>query len=186
MALGLTAWGGPDGQEMNPGGLPQHFYVGRVREATTFPDIVRRFEDVATDNREMVVVESDIVFGTNQGFFKMYVTQDSAGLEAESTGGTDGMSGKGMYKAFMPGDDPEVTARIRLMQNDSFILLVEQLDGRVRMMGSPLVYAKMVSWKHTTAKLDGTEVRGYEVTFRDFEQVVKYYEGVITEAVETP
>lgn len=181
MAKGLTRWTGPVGEEANPAGVAQYFYAAVVTDFDSIADITRTYA-AATDNADLVNISADHTFPIDKGFHKIYITQGTGKISHNQSGGVDGMSAINKFECFLPGDEDIVNAIIRLLQNNSLIILVPLLDGKFRQVGSELVYAKMVSYEGDSGDLKGSTVRGTKITIEDVDQYIKQYSGVITEA----
>ena len=179
MAVALGHMKGPDGLKDNPSGVTQKYYVAVKGDILTLPDI-QRDPNQASTNIEVNTIVDDILFDVDKGFIEVYSTKDTGKLTYESVGGKDGKMLMGKFEAFYPGDDNEASAKVKILKNNQLVILVEEMDGTIKLLGSVKQYADLDSFSKTTGNISGEEVRGFKLEFQQYEVWEMFYEGIIT------
>jgi len=162
----------------NMGGLKSILYFAPYNDFL----LIKEFK-TTTDPGDAVTIDGSHTFTSPAGFYSMYSTLDTAELVAKITGERDSRGLEQELKFFVPGNNPVLAELMRKAKNDTFIVLVEDINSTT---GSPLVYQLGIKGlpaelfgEYSTGKLSSGK-KGFEVTVKCFGNSMAYYEGTIT------
>jgi hypothetical protein len=126
---------------------------------------------------DSVTIDGSHTFLEGFGFLKCYATLDTAQLKLDPTGERDGRGYKAALEFFNPGSGKEAAEFMRIIKNESCIMLVKTPDGIVQQVGSEGLGAEIVG-SYDSGKLSGGR-RGTTYKAEAYQQGNQFYEGVI-------
>ena len=115
--------------------------------------------------------------GVKYGFLTAYATQDTAQLKLDPTGERDGRGYKAGLEFFNPGSGKPAAEFMRIVKNESCLMLVKTPDGIVQQVGSEGLGAEIVG-SYDSGKLSGGR-RGTTYKAEAYQQGNQFYEGTI-------
>lgn len=135
---------GPDGTEVNMGGVAQVAYLARIDDIATFAS-------AANNATNPYVLTQPHIMKSGTKFIKVYTTLDTGDLEFGSNGELDGKSFKPVFKFFYPGLTDDALQFINDSKNDKFLMIVELPDGKMLQIGSARFFVSLTgNFKTTT------------------------------------
>lgn len=176
MPLDYKDYTGPNGTELNMGGVAQIAYFARI-------DDIQTFAGTAANPANPYVLTTPHVMKPGKKFHKVYSTQDTGEVDFGSNGEQDGKSFKPTYKFFYPGFDNDSLAFINDVKNDKLLFLVELPDGQIIQLGSARFFMTVFgNFKTTTTSGRGRgtefEVMGYQPYIYVYNAAVPLTAGV--------
>ena len=153
-------WG--DGID-NPGGTQTIAFYAPLSAfaAGGIPKVPANPTDFATS----ITIPTEFVFNSQEGFRKIYLTEDTGMVEDEGVGEKDGKSWRNKFKLFHPGSKAAALGFARWINNTGCIFLVKEADGQVRIVGSEQFPAKVdANTITTTETTDGRKGMTMEVS----------------------
>lgn len=99
---------------------------------------------------QLVTVSANIVMKQGKVGKSIYCTLETGGLDCVLQGNLDGKSFKNSVKIQHPGSSPQLLGFMQYVKNGDVILLVEENDGQVRMLGHRSFPAKLESGSANT------------------------------------
>lgn len=158
----------------NMGGLKSILYFAPYNDFL----LIKEFK-TTTGAGDAVTIDGSHTFTSPAGFYEMYSTLDTAELTAKITGERDSRGLEQELKFFVPGADAALAELVRKAKNDSFIVLVQDINsGIIYQLGIKGLPAEMFG-EFSTGKLSSGK-KGFEVTVKCFGNSMAYYEGTIT------
>ncbi|RIV20540.1 hypothetical protein DYU11_21075 [Fibrisoma montanum] len=161
---------GPEGTEVNMGGVAQICYFARI-------DDIKTFATPAAAPANQYVLTTPHVMKTGKLFHKLYITQDTGEVDFGSNGEQDGMSFKPTFKAFYPGITDDALQFINDIKNDKLLFIVELPDGKMLQLGSARFFCTVKpNFKTTTTSGRG---RGTELEITCFTPYIYVYAAAV-------
>ena len=108
-----------------------------------------------------------------EGFVKMYATDTTQLLVGESVGERDGRTKKWTTTFFHPGNDAILEEWFDSAQNEEFIVLEQECDGKVWLFGTNCTGAELFA-AFNSGQRDGSGRKGYTVTIEYFGKRIFY------------
>jgi len=171
MAYTLAAITKPTAPDNN-GGTKKYFYLSDVTHITTFQPVM-----VWAAAGDEVRTTATHVWAANKAAAKIYITEDTGEVTAESIGSRDGRSKKVTFKAFHPGTYAEFAEAERNWKAMDGIVHVPLANGKMLQMGAPGEECEIIcSWKSNKRSGDGA---GFEIEVSCFANSLMFYEGTI-------
>ena len=140
---------GPAGTD-NSAGIQTHVYFIDQRDVATHPTFPKI--ETSTTLAELVTVDDNIVLKALKKAFSVEVTLEAGAGTSDSQGEIDGMSFKNGLKFLVAGNKANSDGFARLAKNGSFYVVYAELDGTIRLLGTPGYPAKMMSAPGTTGE----------------------------------
>lgn len=161
---------GPDGTEVNMGGVAQIAYLARIDDILTFAA-------PAAAPANQYVLKTAHEMKTGKKFIKIYTTLDSGDLEFGANGELDGRSFKPVFKFFYPGLTDDALQFINESKNDKFLMIVELPDGKMLQLGSARFFVQLTgNFKTTTTSGRG---RGTEFEAMCYTPYIYRYDATV-------
>ena len=135
----------------NTGGLAVTAYWAKHDDIESFPEPVASpatYEEVANASGTFTM-KAGKFFRTIKGDLEML------SLNNESQGGPNNLSNKASYKFQQAGHSPQLTGFIQAEAHEDLIFVIEDADGKKRILGSRLLPAKMESFAQNTGEKTG-------------------------------
>jgi len=151
MPIDITDIDYVDGDD-NTAGIGLYIMFAKLSDIATLPTPI---VDDSTKNgsfANLVTIAGNIVMKTGKVFRKIYVTLETGKLDHESQGDIDGHSFLNKVEFLIPGSKAEALGFAQWAKNSSLIMLVQEQDSTVRMLGHALYPAKMISAPGTTGQ----------------------------------
>lgn len=162
---------GPDGTEVNMGGVAQIAYIARIDDILTFA------APATTPGANAYVLKTPHVMKTGKKMTKIYITLDTGELEFGINGEIDGRSFKPQFKFFYPGITDDALQFINDSKNDKFLFIVELPDGKLLQIGSARFFATLTgNFKTTTTSGRG---RGTEFEAMAYTPYIYRYDAAV-------
>lgn len=162
----------------NMGGLKSIMYFIPYGDIDTIPEF-----KTTTGAGDTVTIDGNIVPATGKGFYELYTTLDTADLKAKITGERDSRGLEIELKCFTPGNTPAMAENVRRMKNDTFIVLVKDINSTT---ADPIIYQLGIKelpceifGEYSTGTLS-KDRKGFDLTIKAFGNSMAYYEGTIT------
>jgi len=160
----------------NMAGLRVFSYYALYHEIATFP--VPPTRDVATTYAELKTVTADFVFNTGGRFWKFQSTLEKSNLDGEAQGERDGKSSKNIVTLQHPGISAQMLGWLEEHKNSDLVLLTEDLDGKLRIVGAPGLPAGITDFK-TPGGMAVADPKHVQITIESIGHLAPYYEGTI-------
>lgn len=171
MPLTYKDYLGPDGTEVNMGGVAQIAYFARVDDVKTWAT------PSAAAGANPYVLTVPHVMQTGKKFNRVYITQDTGELDFGSNGEQDGKSFKPTFKFFYPGIGDDALQFINDIKNDKLVFIIELPDGKMLQMGSSRFFCTVSpNFKTTTTSGRG---RGTEIEVTCFTPYIYVYAAAV-------
>jgi hypothetical protein len=131
-----------------------------------------------TNFEQIGTMSSDIVLKANKGFKRLYFTDETASLDHEVVGETDGKAIKNTLDFFHPGDSAQLIGFLSYAKNKKgFVFVVKDKDCKERVFGNTCIPAKLATGKGGTMKKSG-ERKGTTISFEyTAADVAPYFTG---------
>ncbi|MBW6490838.1 MAG: hypothetical protein K0B15_06535 [Lentimicrobium sp.] len=159
----------------NMGGLTSEMYIGLSGHIATWPTLI---SNPQTDE-EAVTLQGSFAMNLDKHFIKVYSTPDTAKLEPENQGETDGQSFKQKGELFYPGTRKEAVAFARKINNArGCIIGIDPNTGERYVVGSkekPVYFKPSVSTGGAAADRRGVKLEFNSDSFLPF----AFYDGAI-------
>ena len=156
----------------NNGGTKKFFYIADVTEFTT----LQSFMTYSAAGDE-VIISGNHVMATNKAFAKVYITEDSGEVMAETIGSRDGRSKKFTFKGFHPGTSAVFAEFERNWKAKDAIVLIPLANGTYIQGGAAGEECEVVaSWKSNKRSGDGA---GFDIEISWFGNSLAIYTGTI-------
>ena len=146
--IALTDIDWPDGSE-NIGGTGQKLWFA-PRGDFAKGGIPAVPQNPATLEEAAQVDGANFQFKTGKGWNTLYVTRDTGGITGEPQGEMDGKSFLNKYAFVTPGNQAKALGFSRYINNTPLIMIVQEADGTLRMMGSDVFGVSFDSITPTT------------------------------------
>lgn len=161
---------GPDGTEVNMGGVAQIAYFARI-------DDIKTFATAAASPANPYVLTTGHVMNTGKKFNKIYITLDTGELDFGSNGEMDGRSFKPTFKFFYPGISDDAVQFVNDVKNDKLLFIVELPDGKMLQIGSSRFFCSVSpNFKTTTTSGRG---RGTEIEVTCYTPYIYVYGAAV-------
>ena len=148
----------------NVGGV-QHsqFYLARLDWFLSIKKTKTR--DTAVTAAELVTISDSHTFNTGYGFIQVTATMKTGNLESKSAGDLDGKVKNDVVSFAIAGSKASQLAFEKDNLNEDLILLITEIDGTVRQIGSAEIPARMETTNHSIGGggFDGKKGSTYEV-----------------------
>lgn len=158
----------------NDGGLANYVYYAPLSHVNTFPTVPAS----PTTNADVVTIADDFVMETGKKFLKVYCTRDMGELTSKMVGETDSKSYENKVDLFIPGNEAEIAAFLEKIKNTNAVWLVPDREGKVRVLGSENLPAKIEVGETTSGKKAG-DARGTKMTISSVGRIAPFYTGDI-------
>jgi len=159
----------------NMGGLTSEMYIGLSGHIATWPTLVSN----PTTDEQAVTLQGTFVMAANKHFIKVYSTPDTAKLEPENQGETDGQSFRQKGELFYPGTRKEAIAFARKINNArGCIIGIDPNSGERYVVGSkdkPVYFKPSISTGGAAADRRGVKLEFSSDSFLPF----AFYDGAI-------
>lgn len=160
----------------NIGGNEQTIYIGISSDVATWATLPAS----PTDLDDVAVLENTFAFNVGKKFFTFYTTDESVELLNEEQGEVDGMSYKHIVNFFLPGAAKRLLGFLTKANNEQFVIIVKDTQGRYRVIGSEMFPArKQAGGGITSGKVTGDR-KGSDLSFYSYGNTpAPIYEGTI-------
>lgn len=155
------------------GGLKVKAYYAFTNDISFFPQPIAptTFEQAAT-------VTADFVMKPGKYFRRLTGDLEMPMLSGESAGGVNNLSAANKYKFAQAGTSAQLVGLVNAIKNRSIVLIVEDLAGNKRIIGSEGLPAKLESFSENTgAKVADAKV--LEFTVYAPGDLALFYTGVV-------
>lgn len=132
----------------NPGGTQTKLFYIPLAEIANYPKLPQAPSDLS----DLVGFRDPIVPLPGKKFHELYVTMDTAEVKSDSVGDIDGKSYKISVDFYHPGSNGKALGFKRKVNNSNMVFLVPEVDGTVKVIGSPQFPAKVSTGDHTSGK----------------------------------
>lgn len=135
---------------------------------------------------DTVIIPTDHTFTTpaSMGFRRMRSSQNVNKISLKSTGQVGSMTFDASFTGFIPGSDAALHETLKNLLNTPVIILSKDADcdnGKVSQLGTECSPAYLKEVEYTSGTVDGSERKGYALTFQAYQDSNRQYDGVITE-----
>ncbi|MHC1775689.1 MAG: hypothetical protein AB9834_09780 [Lentimicrobium sp.] len=159
----------------NMGGLTSEMYIGLSGHIVTWPTLALN----PTTDEQAVTLQGTFVMAADKHFIKVYSTPDTAKLEPENQGETDGQSFRQKGELFYPGTRKEAIAFARKINNArGCIIGIDPNSGERYVVGSkdkPVYFKPSISTGGAAADRRGVKLEFSSDSFLPF----AFYDGAI-------
>lgn len=153
-----------DGDD-NSAGIQGYIYIAKLADIETLPVPVLDDSTGDGDFADLVTISDDIIMLPFKSFKQVYVTLETGQLDGKAQGEFDGMSFSNEFEFLIPGSGAEALGFGQWVKNSNLIMLVPEVDGRVRLFGHQGFPAKLASADSTTGK-KASDRKGITYKFR--------------------
>lgn len=181
--LSTLAWGGGD----NVGGTRnKKIYVAKASWFAANGIKAPKSHSVAVTLAELATISENHAFETGYGFMDLTITPRTGNIESPMSGELDGKVKNNVFSFMIPGSEAKVLGFERFVMNEDLIVLVPEVDGTYRQIGSEAIPARVETTTHTLGggAHDGKKGTTFEV--HDFAAYsAPIYSGTIQVATES-
>jgi hypothetical protein len=153
------------------GGFTVGAYVAIVKEIATFPALTT----TPADPEDLIDLVGNYTMETDKYFFKVYSTDETTKLIAESQGDLDGKSFKLTGELFYPGTSSEALGIAKRLNNTRVVIILLDDNGDRFIIGTkerPCYLSSKTDWGQKTADRKGIT---FEFTANSYSPALKYY-----------
>ena len=158
----------------NMGGLRTIGYYGFIAEVADFPELPASPATLS----DAAVITTDIVMKPGKTMYSIYGTAETGGMDGETQGERDSRSTKRTLKWFFPTTSKKSLGFELKTLNRRTFWIVQEHDGKYRLMGSPSFPAEVSSNDSTGTAVTDRKGVTYTITDNGFGPC-PIYEGVI-------
>lgn len=162
------------GARDNDGGLKIFAFYALLEDILTFPVV----PPTPTDLSDSVTITDDFVMKTGKKFWKIESTLETSGLDGSMVGERDGRSAENMLDLQHPGSNKSFIGWLEENKNRNLVLIVEEIGGSFRVIGSPGLPASIEKATFPSGK-KVADAKKIEVTIKSIGRIAPYYEGTI-------
>lgn len=158
----------------NFAGLKRFAYFARLDDIDTFPA-----HDTATGYDDKTLISSDITFTTGNCFKKLQLEVGKSNLDSVAAGERGSKSTENTALLYHSRVSKEILGWIEEHKNDDLVIIVEELDGKARLLGSADLPATIENFEI----MGGAEVsdeKSAKITVRYVGHIAPVYEGTIS------
>lgn len=168
----------------NDAGLKTRIFYARMNDIKTWPTAN---DDPATqtDFESRVTLTGPFVMETGKKFGQIEVTLEKSMLDSNGVGAQANSSAENIVKMFRYGAERALIGWIETFKNDDLVVIVEDLQGNLRVLGAPGLPAVILpDWKIVGGDAISTE-KYLEINVKSVGRIAKFYDAEIplTEAV---
>jgi len=162
--------------DTNPPGVKVNTYWVNAGDVETWPVL-----KTTTDPGDTITYDGDIVLKANKSFSKIVLVTDTGEVKSNLVGIVGSKSFERTLDGTTPKSGPEQLEFYNRVANACPIVLVEDKNGNMHVIGSPDVPAEIVTAESGTGKAVG-DLNGTAFSIKGTEGAAGYfYEGVIDE-----
>ncbi|MFZ4413891.1 MAG: hypothetical protein ACOYOV_12475 [Bacteroidales bacterium] len=133
----------------NPGGCAQEWYWAFWDDILTFPALPL-IDAANAEVSTMASLTGVFVMKTGKKFWKGYGTLDTVSVEDEMVGPYDSKSFKNIFKCEHPSVRALLAGWLRVVANKSMVIIAEDANGNMRVVGNDRFAASMSESKSST------------------------------------
>ena len=163
----------PNGQD-NDGGVGSEHYYALIDDVRTWPVIA----PTPTNFTGKVTLTGSFVMKPGKKFQKIYCTLEKGMIASTQVGERDGKSYETIATLHFPGNTPEMIGFLEHLKNSNIVLVVRELMGTQRVLGSQYLPANI----ETSAVTTGTAVadlKGATFTVRSIGRIAPIFTGSV-------
>lgn len=179
MAITYMDLVGPDGGEINQGGIKDFIYWAPKGDL----DTIAALPAAPANLSELVEITADHVFKSTKKMWKVYCTQDRGNLEAAITGDIDGKGFNPQLTIFYPGVSTDALGFVSQWIRDAGICWIPMIGAGGSniffQLGIEDLWARVSAGQFGAAK-NSEGVRGTELTIMSYQPNPIIYSGALT------
>jgi len=160
----------------NDGGLSQTHYYALPSWFTNFPEVPS--PNAAANITDLVTISENFVFHTDKFWLPVYCTLEKGKIESKQVGERDGKSYENTVNLFFPGSKVEGMGWMEQMKNTNFVMLIRELEGQVRVIGSKRLPAEILENSHSTGEKIA-DLKGFTYSVKSIGRIAPVYTGEI-------
>ena len=116
----------------NDAGTQTEIFWAPLADVLTFPKVPADPADFTT----AVTITGDFVMKPGKKFNTLYCTLEEGEVTSSLVGERDGKSMENMINGFYPGNKAQILGFIEWAKNTPLVMVVKELEGQMRIMGS--------------------------------------------------
>lgn len=157
----------------NDAGIASIVYFGEADKVRHWPQYGEEagFESLGQ-------VEGDLLFAIGERLYEAYVTPETGKLLTKGAGDRDGMSSDTVATIFIPGITPKNLGFFEYFKNRNIVMVVPDLDGQMRLVGSKLLPCNIVAFEADTTDVI-TGRKGCKFDIKVIGRTAPFYSGYV-------
>lgn len=165
------------------GGVSDKFYFAPISAFVPETGIKVPVPPFTTQESEVTVLNDHEFTVNDDGFIEAWSAPNKNKTMAKTVGELGSKKFQQDFECFLPGSYPALHAQMAALINERVLILTKDAncsEGMHYQHGDTCNYAYVESAEFTTGLVDGTEQKGYKITFKNYTNKVLIYKGNIT------
>lgn len=127
----------------NTGGVQQEIFWALFSDIAFFPPLIQPDPTGNGAITDLCTINENFIMNSGKRFQSMYVTLEKGRIKSQLQGELDCKSFMNEANFFLPGTSPLALGFATLAKNGSFVFLIPEVDGQLRVLGTKGYPAKL-------------------------------------------